>query len=223
MKKIMGIALSLSFIVIPSICLAVNYTWEDNTGITGNIYTLDYTGSTITIDVYTTNGGPTVDNWYIDWIQFKITSKAITLSGPLSVENVESSAFLDVIPTNDPGWNFTTSASPVTLQKFGSNLPNGGFNLLYWTGIVEPYTNSDSGVLLNGNHYQWILENVDLGSQDLLIDPTLKVGYYDSFNELSGQFDTRQMSQKVPEPSTLLLLGAGLIGFGILGRRKLRK
>jgi hypothetical protein len=196
MKKITLLLLFLASTVIPSTCLAISYSWTDVTGITGNSYTLDITGNTVKIDAYTSIGGPTGNPWYIDWIQFKITAQAITLGG------LQSSPI--------SGWSLATSANPVNLQKFGNSIPNDGFNLLYWTGIVGSGTNDDSGVLLNGNHYQWVLTGVNLGNQSLLIDPTLKVGYYDNLNG-AGQFDTRQMSQKIPEPTTLLLLGSGLL------------
>ena len=51
MKKIASMMLCLIFVVIPSICMAISYSWTDNTGITGNSYTLDITGNTITIAV----------------------------------------------------------------------------------------------------------------------------------------------------------------------------
>jgi hypothetical protein len=210
MKKITLLLLFLASVVIPSICLATTYSWTDVTGITGNSYTLDITGNTVTIDVYTTNGGPTAQPWYIDWIQFKITAQAITLGGSLSVKNVTTNSDLNTASPPDSLWSFATSANPVNLQKFGGSIPNDGFNLLYWTGIEGSGINDDSGALLNGDHYQWVLQGVNLGGQTLLIDPTLKVGYYDDLNG-GNQFVTRQMSQKVPEPTTLLLLGSGLL------------
>ena len=44
---------------------------------------------------------------------------------------------------------------------------------------------------------------------------------YDDSNTLK-QSQLRRVPRPVPEPSTLLLLGIGLIGFGILGRKKFR-
>ena len=215
MKKNYLFVFILITAIIPSTCLATTYSWNDVTGITGNSYRLDFTGSTVTIDAYTTNGGPTAANWYIDWIQFKITSTQITLGGPLTG------------PVS--GWDFTNSSAPVNLQKFGGGIPNDGFNLIYYTGIKVPNASLDSGVPLDGNDYQWVLDDVDLGVQTLLptegpLGATLKVGYYSL--KPNGKFETRQMSQTVPEPGTLFLLGSGLLGlagFGFAKRRRERK
>jgi hypothetical protein len=207
MKRPLMIAFPLIFYLIPSICIADSYSWTDNTGIAGNQYTLTVTGNTITLDITTSSVMPAGGPWYIDWIQFKITDKALSSIGSLSTAE----------------WAATTSANQVQLQKFGAGMPNDGFGLIYWTGIQNSSTNPNSGVLLDGSKYEFVLNNVDFGGQTLFPwgDATLKVGYYDSING-GGQFDTRQMSQKVPEPGTLLFLGAGLIGLWGF-RKKIKK
>jgi len=60
-----------------------------------------------------------------------------------------------------------------------------------------------------------------------LLDPSLtfsfQVGYYGEEAGKSENIQTSRLSTTfVPEPGTLILLGTGLLGLGILGRKKFR-
>jgi hypothetical protein len=46
------------------------------------------------------------------------------------------------------------------------------------------------------------------------------VGYYDGLNGGGNRVVNRLSATLVPEPGTLVLLGAGLVSVGILGRKK---
>jgi hypothetical protein len=45
---------------------------------------------------------------------------------------------------------------------------------------------------------------------------------YQDYSPTSGYYGKKQDMLVVPEPTTLLLLGAGLLGLGFLVRRKIR-
>jgi len=65
-----------------------------------------------------------------------------------------------------------------------------------------------------------------VGTSATLIVPTSTSAYLflaendGIFSDNSGQYNIRLTTVSVPEPVTLSLLGAGLLGFGIVGRRR---
>jgi hypothetical protein len=62
--------------------------------------------------------------------------------------------------------------------------------------------------------YEWV--------SGALVDGWIDVGNVQVLNLLNASGGPQNCPVLVPEPSTLLLLGAGLIGLGLLGRKKFR-
>ncbi len=206
--------------LVPSISMGLTYSITDITGINGVTYQimLDTLGlGTITANVSGATLPPSGD-WYIDAILLKLQS-----SGGISDLALDTSSAPASL-----GWVATTSDNQVDLQKFGK-LPMNGWILFYFNGIElthDPNDNVVSGAYLDGSStYLW---SFTFDGVDSFIDtPSMQVRYYDGINESSGQFNTRIMSQElesppVPEPATLLLLGAGLLGLAGF-RKKMKK
>jgi hypothetical protein len=121
---------------------------------------------------------------------------------------------------NPPGINVTptqlTSSSAISLREAAYLLNKSMFN----PGGVQAYLYQEATWYLRG-----MVSSVDGGADALIADAKAN---YSSFN-LAGYvlmdgsaYNAQSFVTYVPEPSTLLLFGAGILGFGFIGFRNKR-
>jgi hypothetical protein len=179
----------------------------------GGIYTLSYTGTAlpdvdllhetyrITFDINTTgyNGGGA----YLDQVALKVSSAVYNVS-------------LYDAPGGAGAWD----------------LNSGGINANGCSGSGSGFTCADSMISLNtglgvavpGGTYSWIFD-VTTSNGSLFADldgSSVKARYVGSDGTKVGALVSETLVRKVPEPSTILLLGSGLLAFGFMARRSLR-
>ena len=105
--------------------------------------------------------------------------------------------------------------------------PGGGFSGFYVTSLAKDPFPADptQGILLTGSSGPATLKFIfQLPDGDSVRTDSIpfKVGYYDPPGG-DEKYIVNKLSEEmavVPEPSTLLLLGSGLMGLGLWGRRK---
>lgn len=182
----------------------------------GGIYSLTYEGValpdadplhetfriTYEINTATYNGGGS----YLDQIALKVSSSVYDVS---------------IFDDNAPGG----AAAWTPLGK------NSGINGSGCSGSGNGFTCADSTIVLNGGlglavpggTYTWIFD-VTVNNGMLfagLEGSTVKARYVDANGYKVGNLVSEKLTT-VPEPSTLLLLGSGLLAFGFVARRSRR-
>ncbi len=176
----------------------------------GSIYSLSYDGTAlpdsdplhetyrITYDIDTTgyNGGGS----YLDQVALKVSS---------SVYNV--SLF------GAPGGTGAWSLNPGGIDAGGCSGSGSGFSCADSTISL----NSGLGVVVPGGTYSWIFD-VAVANGTLfagLDGSSIKARYVDRNGDKVGSLVSETLTKQVPEPSSFLLLGSGLLAFGLVTRR----
>ena len=206
--------LSALLLAMPVASFGAVYTLTDTTSGAGlgSVYTLDITGSGPSYHISMTVNTINSPNWYIEFWDLKVGDA--------------SSASYSSTPSSY--WQISTGASPVSPigPNVGASFPQNQRTGGYVSGLT-PSLNTlaevQQGVNLDGSSATWIFDIVSPNfDEDAL---AFQVGYY-SWNarKEEAKFGGR-LSQEfaIAEPSTVFLLGSGLLGLVGYGRRKLKK
>jgi len=142
-------------------------------------------------------------------------------SGLQSVANVSGYSSL----TSGPGQSFDGSAgtSPSVLT-----ITDSGGNIFYFVGVDLFGTSSYSIVGMDGSTPEFTISGGSLGSSSYTNIPASLAQSKDPLTSLtitiSGSTDRLDWIElnEAPEPTSLILMGTGLLGLGTMVRRKMR-
>lgn len=205
------LAITLSLSVTSAYAITIDFTnnaWEAGDGLTS------YTIGDVTVTATPDNATLWHDD--IDGIGIRLSYEADEIENQeVLYVSFSSSVSLDTIRVSDL---FRESRSGQWYNEIGSYSLYNGVSWTSWISFTAPDENLPSPTT-NGE-FDIAIGGIDTKSLRLMAPGYVYVNGYRQDHEFSLQ---RLEISQVPEPSTLLLLGSGLIGIAILGKKRLSR
>lgn len=219
MRNLIGLLIGvISLVVTAGTALAVPFPWLDYSG---NIdISTDSAGTTINQDIFAYNGK------YLDGSLFNlntnpdaITGKEILFGNPsIVLSGLNISSIGDTTFSIMDGFTAVFSADLVNIIYLPINDNFGNINPSYSGNLQNVSVNNTIGS-------RWLSEIAtvaalydDQAATQMSI--TFDGGLADLINTGNGTVNINGKIAPVPEPGTMLLLGAGFLGLAIYGKRR---
>ncbi len=170
----------------------------------------DYTASSLAVQAVTTSGGA---------LQKAPTANIATTGGSLEITNLKvdltaKKVYADMVGANGVGtktnvylWDVATITGPTTFDL--SVVPVGG-------GVVTS-TNTLSGLTINQPAFDLFAQAMGLTANGITSLKTVT-----DFGSIVSTISVK-VTPAIPEPSTYALMGLGMVGMGLVARRRRAK
>jgi hypothetical protein len=139
----------------------------------------------------------------------------------------KASEFVIVFDANEPGGN------SITLEKLAVRFYSSNGQELYTTSLAAPISFTNTGQGTGNSGFAFVLDATSVAAADaaqVFANPANVIGLSATLSSAAGAPDNffvvgvagADTSSSVPEPSTYLTLGAGLVAFGLFRKRSTR-